>query len=315
MNEQPTTPTESSLANLSLADYRASRENAGRETPAATPKAQPEETDQSAPAGESAGESAAGKATADDTEEHEGGESGDSGSTSKPAKKGGFQRKIDRQQREIDDLKRQLAEKPAGTAAEKQPEAAPAQPKLPEFAKPKPKLDDFESVESFTEALTDWKLEKSEFDKTQAAKAEAARSETQKAVDGWNSRKAAFVENHPDYDDVIDEVSDVKLTPAHQRILLEHEHGPELAYQLAQDREQLEKFAAMHPLRAAALVGKLGAALSTEEAPQTQDKVSNAPRPIRTVNTRQSASAAKFDVAKASLAEYRQRRESGKSVA
>lgn len=310
MNEpQTTTPVESvqtsaaSLADMSLAEYRASRAKA-----AATPEEkQPATGEPNKPsAGSNAGESAAEEGAAEETTEQSGEAAGDE----KPKKKGGFQRKIEAKDREIEELKRQLAEKSAAPAAEGKKQDAQPAVELPKFDKPKPKLEDFDSIEAFTDALTDWKADERDWKRTQAEEQAKARTEAEKVLDSWNQRKAEAQERHADYDEVLDSVSDVKLTPAHQRIFLESEHGPELAYALAQDRDGLEKFAGMPPLKAAAYLGKLEASFKVENAPEPETKVSNAPRPIKPVGSTRTSGVP--DVSKMSLADWRKARESGK---
>jgi hypothetical protein len=306
MSEQQTTET---LSDLSLAAYRATRETPAEATPAKVEDKTPASGAQGAGETETEGEvESTEQASAND---------GPASQEKQSQKKGGFQRKIDKQTREIEDLKRQLAERsaaqPQGDKGEKTEGAAapaqPSQPQLPAYEKPKPKLEDFDSIETFTDALTDWKADKRDFDNAQKAEQSRAQADAQKVLDGWNSRTADAKKSHADYNEVLSSVDDVELSPAHQRIFLESEHGPELAYQLAQDRESLEKFAGMNPLAAARFLGKLEASLSSEAAPD-ENTVSKAPRPVRPVGAR--ASAGKFNVADASLADYRKARESGR---
>jgi hypothetical protein len=295
MTEPTTEQTPAVNADTSLADYRASRE-----TPA---EAKPVEIAEDAPAGSDAGATDLDEGGQDESSEQSGEAAGDE----KPKKKGGFQRTIEKKDREIEDLKRKLAEKPA----EKPAEETPAQADEPKFDAPKPKLEDFDSIEAFTEALTDWKADEREW-KRGAAQAQADfQAELQATLDGWNSRKAAAQKTLADYDEVVGAVDDVKLSPAHQRALLTSEHGPELAYLLAQDRTQLEAIAAMDPVDAAVQIGKLEAKHFGEAALNEETKVSKAPRPIKPVGGRAS-NAGYVDVASASLADYRKARESGK---
>lgn len=197
--------------------------------------------------------------------------------------KGGFQRKIDKLTGKVKDLEAQLAAKPAGTATETKSEPPPAAT----FDKPKPKLDDFEDVEGFTEALTDWKLESKEFEKSQSAKQEAAKKEADSLIEAWNTRVAKAKGEHADYERVMKAASGIDISPAHQRIILESEHGAEIAYKLASDHAELKKFAGMSPLAAAKHLGKLEAALpSSATTAQTQKTSSRAPAPPRTVNAR-----------------------------
>lgn len=282
-----TTTTDSSIADLSLAEYRAARSG----TPAAT---QPAVTEDPVPdAGGDAGDDAEAGA-ADENTEH-----------SKPAKRGGYQRKIEKLSEENKRLSEQLASRNAA-----QPEAkvkeTPAE--VVEFPA-KPKLEDFDGIESYTEALTDWKAEERER-KSQQAKAElTAKTEHAAAIERWTQRQAEAKKQHPDYDDVLASVDDVKLTPAHQKILIDSEAGAEIAYQLAQDPAELRKFARLDPLAAAKFLGRLEAAY---ESPEPTTTTTSAPRPIRPISGRSATSGGTFNVTTASLADYRKARESGR---
>jgi hypothetical protein len=305
MDAQTQTP-EVSLADMSLADYRASRD--------AAPAVETEAPKEPAPAErENVGESAAEReGAADDSPETE---SEEDKSEQQPKKKGGWQRKIERQERQIEELRAQLAERSsAGTASEQQETAQPETVgQSPQFDKPKPKLEDFDSLEQFTEALTDWKLDKQTFEREAAAAQAKIQDETRQIVDKWNERKAEFLKEHADFDEAMADVEDITLPPAQQRLILESEHGPELAYTLAQDREALARFAAMHPIAAAREIGKLEAQLASSDTPVAKEpKVSNAPRPIKPVASRTAAHAGTPDIGKMSLADYRRAREAGR---
>jgi hypothetical protein len=307
MDEQTLTP-EPPLAG-SLADYRASRE---AKPGAPAPETKKAETPAS---GDELEESAAAPGTAEQLTE----QADTPGPEQEPArKKGGFQRTIERLNRENAELKQKLAgQPPAGESEEQEPapaeEAAPA---LPQFSKPKPTLEQFESLEAFTEAITDWKLEKRDFDSQQASAQSAARAEADQLTSDWNTRKEATKSRHADYDDVIAAVDSVKLHPVQQRAIMESELGPELAYALASDPEELQRIVRLPPLAFARELGKLEAKLASElpgePAPEPEAKVSSAPRPIRPVRSAQGAAAGVVDVKNISLGDYRRARESGK---
>jgi hypothetical protein len=283
-----------SLADMSLAEYRAQREGA------ATPKA--DETAPPSSDGSHEPEESAAPDNADDTTEQDDEETRPS-EEKKPARKGGFQRKLEAKEREIADLRKQLAERSAAPASEPQREAAPNQ--APVYEKHKPKMDEFDSIEEFTESLTDWKADEREWKRNIA-------EQQQKIVNDWNSRKEAAQKTHADYEDVLNAASQVMLPAAHQRLFLESEAGAELAYQLAKDPAELQKFAAMDPLKAARHFGRLEAAYSSEAPDTATPRTSHAPRPIRPVGARSAGSAAPPDLAKLSLSDYRALRETGR---
>jgi hypothetical protein len=294
-----------SPADLSLADYRASREVAAAPAVKEGAKQDPPAT------GEELEENAAASGAADDTQEPASGAT-DEGKKAKP--KGGFQKKIEARDIEIAELKRQLADqsavKPAADGAAKPAAAADvAQP--PEYDKaPKPKLEDFDGIESFTEALNDWKADEREFKTNWTKGREAFVVKQQAANTAWKAQVAESKTQHPDYDEVMDAVADVKLSPAHQAIFLESELGAELVYQLATDREMLERIATLSPTAAARELGKLEASLAKAPEP-SNNTVSKAAKPFRSL-AGGGASRPAIDVKNVSLGDYRRARESGR---
>lgn len=326
-----TTLTPEALADGDLVSYRASREGKPAPAPAAAPKV---ETAAEAPVTE-LGERAADDGTAEPSTGQ--GETPDSGDEAdpEPKKKGGWQRTIEKQKRQIEELQRQVAGKaPADTPVAKPAEAPAAASRAeqsgaeaksdtpadgPVFDKPKPRLEDFEGIDGFTEAMADWKYEKRAFDARAQDEKAAADRENQKRVSDWNTRKAAAQAAHDDYDDVIAGVASIQLTKPQQFTLLDSEHGPELAYKLAQNPEKLQQLVRLSPLAFARAIGKLESQFATEDGAGDGDDpalnpepVSRAPRPTRPLATAKGAAAGVVDVANKSLSDYRALRESGK---
>lgn len=229
-------------------------------------------------------------------------------------KRGGWQRKIDKLERENAELK---AAKPAGApAAVPAAAAAPIAAKPAEYAVPKPKLEDCASLEEFTEKVADWKLDQRDFNAAEKGKADR-RSAADAAVAAENAKlNARWAEGKAklgaDFDSVLAKVADVELSALHQRAFLESEFGPQIAYAVAQDRPLLERIAAMTPLGAAREIGKLEAAYVPDPNKEITE-VSQAPRPIRPLAAGVGAPAAnRLDPAKLSHADYRKARESGR---
>lgn len=260
---------------------------------------EPEPSDATGSAEEQDSKTAVDSETADDNEQDddEPQEPGD-----KPKKgKGGFQRKIDKLNGRIHELETQLAGTPTKVVPAVQPtETVIAPPAVADTAKPK--LEDFDSIEQWGEALTDWKLEAKDRERTAAAQQEAAQREAQALIGAWNNRVTAAKAAHPEYDRVIESVKDVSIPAAQQRLIIQSEHGAEIAFALASDPEQLKKFAAMNdPIQAAkyfgALEGALEAKLSPQSARNTDTPATRAPRPPSQVGARGSAAVDPFDPA------------------
>jgi hypothetical protein len=184
------------------------------------------------------------------------------------------QRKIAAQQREIDELRQKLEQKPP--AAEE-----PGQkPKAPPDGKPK--LEDFSTLEEYQEALTDWKLDERER-KRQAADAEReAREAHEKIQAAWSKQVKAAAKVHEDYDDVIDSVKapEGPGVEAARLAMLEDENGAEILYHLGKHPADLKRIAALSPVSAVREIGKLSAKFTSPTAPENgKPKVTGAPKP------------------------------------
>lgn len=298
---------------MSLADYRAQRDG----TPAAAPPAEPKEPkEEKAPAvgaSEALGENESDEGDDSTSSEQPDGTPAD---PKRPAKKGGWQRKLEKAEREIEDLKQKLAGTPAATPAATTPKEAPVAPapatpaaaQAANFEKPEPQLEDFDSMGAYTKALLSWDRERVAFETAETDKQNLAKAEREKVIAAWNGRVEATKKEHADYDAVMQQAKGIDLTPAHHALFLESEQGAQIAYDLASNPDELKKFAAMNPLQAAKYFGRLELNYS-EQAPKTETRVSSAPRPVRPVGVR---SVGTPDVSKMTTAEYRAAREAGR---
>jgi hypothetical protein len=193
----------------------------------------------------------------------------------KPGKGGSRARRIDRLTRENEELRRLLAQpaKPQDKPSEPAQAAAPG----------KPKLEDFTTLESYQEALTDWKLDQREQTRKEAEKRTAAEETVRKEQDSWAKREKAARKAHDDYDDLIDTVK-IPAGPgvlAARQAMLEDDNGAELLYYLAKNPKELERIAGLAPASAAVAIGKLSAKFDHPPAPEPPGKprITGAPKP------------------------------------
>lgn len=152
--------------------------------------------------------------------------------------------------REIEELRKQLAPPPAA-AAESTPTPIVEAPKeAAEDDKPaeKPKVENFEQYEDFVEALADWKLEERDrkirvaaATQQQTTAEQDAKAKTEAAQKAYNDRWAAHIEEtksrHADFDQVIsnpEAQSSIAMNHAFRRL----PHGGEVAYYLGQHPEE-----------------------------------------------------------------------------
>jgi hypothetical protein len=314
------TPITPDLSNVSMADYRASREK-----PAEAAVADPAPVAGAVqPLGDKPVIQEAAAAVTDDDDPDAGEPAAGATEADKAKRKGGWQRKIDKLQGQVEILTQQLAGKtPAaeggdGADAEAARAAAAAEPT---FDKPEPKIENFESLTEFTKAHTEWVLDGRDFARGIADARAAFDKQMTELVDGWKTRKTEALTRLTDYAEVTAQVDDIQLPKPHQRLFLESEFGPDLAYQLAKDRPALEKFAQLSPEAAAKEFGRLEgkfeaakAATSATSQPTTRT-VSKAPAPVRPLVGGTTPGAAGLDVKTASLADYRRAREAGRRIA
>lgn len=196
----------------------------------------------------------------DDAEKKDG-ETEDEADERKHKRRGGFQRKIEQLKAEIEALKANGATKPAEQQSAK-PEG-------------KPTLDQFDSVEAFTEALTDWKLE-------QAERARAEKEAAAKATTEWQKKLDAARGRYKDFDSVVE--SEVTLTPFMRDALLESEAGGDLAYWLGSNPDEAERIAGLSPIAQVRELTKIEAKLAVSEpSAKPQPRVTKAPEPIKPV--------------------------------
>lgn len=124
----------------------------------------------------------------------------------------------------------------------------------------------------------------------------AARSE-QERMQAYASRAQAFADENPDFEEAVGSIPQQYLIPELQKAIIGHEKGPQIAYQLALNEDELFQLASVRPELMEAAVARyasrLEAAPPTPEpiappalAPQTTKPVSQAPAPAPRVNGR-----------------------------
>ncbi len=146
----------------------------------------------------------------------------------------------------------------------------------------KPKADNFDSHEDYVEALTDWKLEQKEKEREAKQKETQVKTEYQKQVESFQSKVKDFQKTVEDFEDVISEVDDISLSIGIQDSLLNSELGPQIMYELAKDRKELERINSLSPISAAREIGKIEARIANESSSEKeqQKKLTKAPPPV-----------------------------------
>lgn len=171
-----------------------------------------------------------------------------------------------------------------------------------------PKMEDFKTVGEYTKALTKYEVRQA----AKAARAGQAKAtehtQRQAIVDSFVERQKTFMSEHPDYEDVLEEV-DEDLPPVAMNYFVESEMGPHLAYHLAKNPSEIERLRKLSPSRVIAELGKLEAKLAPAAEPQKgtqpqQARQSRAPAPVQPIDA-SSAPAVQKDPSQMSVQELR----------
>jgi hypothetical protein len=125
-------------------------------------------------------------------------------------------------------------------------------------------------------------------------------------------RVAEFSRANPDYQDTIKSVFSVLPLAEHvAEAILQSEIGPEIAYKLAQNFDQIDAINAMSPDQIRLDIARAEGMRAAQNGQQQQParRATRAPRPLTSV--RGGSASPSFDAATASTDEYAARRKAG----
>lgn len=212
----------------------------------------------------------------------------------KPKKKGGFQKRIDR-------LNKQKAdESSARTAAEKERDywreqalrgQKPPEEKIVELAKDlskRPVADNFETNDQYLEALVDWKADQKVAAQKEAEQKKRFQTEAQTRLNTYKARAIAFAKTQDDFDEALNSVP-TPMSVAVNEAILDSEYGPQMAYALANDLEEYERICNLPYSAGLRAMGKLEAKFATgktETKISSDTKIPKAPKPVTPVRNR-----------------------------
>jgi len=203
----------------------------------------------------------------------------------KPKKKTGWQRKIEKQERENEELRNRLAavEGKLADPAKDSPTQADETPK--NFSgKPEPKAEDFDTYEKYTKALARWEFAEIRAEEAFNENQRSAKQARETAVKSFQDRAKEAAKKYDDFEEVIE--SDLEISSAVHACMIESEHGPEIAYHLAKNPAEAERLNKLSPLAAAREIGKLETKFATAAAAPKPKPSSQAPDPITPVSSR-----------------------------
>jgi hypothetical protein len=275
--------------------YQAWRSGKAEETSEETPVATAEE--QKAESADDSGTSEEEAQSEQDSDQEE------KAGEKKP--KGGFQRRISQLTREKHELLERLSKLESGQAG------GNAAPQTEAKAESKPDQSKFATWEEYNEALTDWKVEQKLKAREEAQQKEAAQHRQQQLVDSWAERENAIREKLGDYDEVMESAADVPVSAAVRDMLLESDHGPQLAYWLAKNPEVAAQISKLDAVQSARAIGRIEAELLKPSEPKKTTPVPKAPEPIRPVGAAKAGAAKKPLGEVTDFDEYVRRRRAG----
>ncbi len=211
----------------------------------------------------------------------------------KPRKKGGFEKRIERFQKQMSAKDQQIAALQA--EFERFRNQGPVDSKKSEPTKvhddaDAPNPDNFETMGAYIEALTEHRITVREKQRDEARKIETAKSEVQKKMQAHQSRINEFKKIQPDYEDVLNDFvadhGDINFSEAVTESILESDVSAALIYEFAKDKSLLDRVNGLSPIAAAREIGKIESRLSRSSENKSEiKKTSNAPPPPRTLGS------------------------------
>lgn len=146
--------------------------------------------------------------------------------------------------------------------------------KEPEKKEPKPEDFDFDP-HAYARAVSKWdrEQERATEQENESKRAEAQRQS--EAVAAYQQRAAEFADDHEDFFEVVSSIPPELLPPELQTAIMQHPKGAEIAYQLAQNEDELFNLAAMRPEALTRAVERY--ALRMSEAPKGEPALPEVP--------------------------------------
>lgn len=198
------------------------------------------------------------KSGAADAQPQPKGEGGGKPDETSPQAKAAFARERNR---------RQAAEARSARLEAMLEQALPALQRLTQQPPEEPKRpvrQQYDDPDAYDAALEKWAAERAEgqvrADERMKAQKAQAESTARRALSDFEERKAAFVESHPDFDDVV-LTDELTITPAMTEAIVSSEDGPAVAYWLGQNPDEAARIAKLGPVAQVLELGRIEAKL------------------------------------------------------
>lgn len=165
---------------------------------------------------------------------------------------------INNQHRQIVELRAQLAEREA------RGQAQPAAQRP--IGEPKPEDFNFDHA-AYTDALVTFRLEQRLEQAQKAEEAKTAATREQEIINSYSDRVMEFTETVPDFEEVVSAIPAQFLARELQIAIMSHARGPEIAYHIATNDDDLFQLALIRPELLGAALERLVKRLA---APQSE---------------------------------------------
>ncbi len=220
----------------------------------------------------------------------------------------GVQKRIDKlvkaqkeAERRAAEAERKVAELQGSRPVEgqqKEPSSGKNAPPAAVTAKAKPEQKDFDTYDGYIEALADWRYETRKAEDEAKAAQQARQNAERAAAEVHVQRVNAAKERYPDYDEVMAGVQSLPITREIHDGIVKSEKGPDIAYHLAKNPDEVRRIAALTPDRQLVEMGKLEAKFETAATPANEkpNKADKKPLPKPPANVGGSAGAKEPDL-------------------
>lgn len=152
----------------------------------------------------------------------------------------------------------------------------------------RPTRETFDSPEAYDDALIKWSDAKARAEATETAKADQAKTEQQRQSDAvqsaYNDRVEAFADEHPDYEETVMK-PDLFTNPVMGQTIKEADDGPEIAYYLAQHKDEHDRISKLSPMKVIYEIGRISTKLAAPPTPAPAPK----PKPISPIRARNNS--------------------------
>jgi hypothetical protein len=205
----------------------------------------------------------------------------------KPKKKGGFQKRIEKFQKQLSAKEQEIEhwKREALKAESKKDDSETIKHVKESVNEPDP--DDYENHKDYVKALAKWEIKQIDNEKAELAKQDQLKNDYQKQVQLFQEKISEFKKNVADFDEVIAEADTVELNFAVRDAILSSENSPQLMYELSKNVDELERINTLSPIAAAREIGKIEARLSksSENENKKEVKITKTPPPVKPVSS------------------------------